>query len=66
MVKACRLSFLALAAFSSLSACHEASPAADPQGDRQAELRREQDCADPQWKAANLGLWYNLCPGEPH
>jgi hypothetical protein len=29
--------------------------------DRQTELRRQQDCADPDWKAANLGLWYNVC-----
>jgi hypothetical protein len=19
------------------------------------------DCADPHWKAANLGLWYSIC-----
>jgi len=33
--------------------------------DAQSELRREQDCANPQWKAANPGLYYNLCPNDP-
>lgn len=33
--------------------------------DAQSELRREQDCASAQWKAANPGLYYNLCPHDP-
>jgi hypothetical protein len=33
--------------------------------DTRTELRREQDCADPKWKAANLGLWYNVCHTSP-
>jgi hypothetical protein len=33
--------------------------------DAQSELRREQDCASAQWKAANPGLYYNLCPNNP-
>lgn len=33
--------------------------------DARTEFRRERDCADPQWKAANLGLWYNLCENNP-
>jgi len=33
--------------------------------DERTELRREQDCANPQWKAANAGLWYNVCPTNP-
>jgi len=37
------------------------SASVPPDNDARTELRREQDCADPQWKAANLGLWYNVC-----
>jgi hypothetical protein len=36
-------------------------PAASPGHDQRTELRRESDCDNPQWKAANLGLWYNVC-----
>ncbi|HUB96219.1 MAG TPA: hypothetical protein VL993_09895 [Stellaceae bacterium] len=35
--------------------------AASSDSDRQTEIRREQDCANTAWKAANLGLWYNVC-----
>jgi len=47
-----------------LSACSKKGPADDPQEDQRTELQREQDCGDPQWKAANLGLWYNICKGN--
>jgi hypothetical protein len=33
--------------------------------DARTELRRERDCANPKWKAANPGLYYNLCPNDP-
>lgn len=33
--------------------------------DAQSELQREQDCASAEWKAANPGLYYNLCPNNP-
>jgi uncharacterized protein YcfL len=36
-------------------------PADVPNHDQQTELRREKDCANPHWKSANLGLWYNVC-----
>lgn len=29
--------------------------------EQQDYLRRQQDCASPQWKAAHEGLWYNVC-----
>ena len=64
--KGLRLALLALAAVSGLSGCKKASVADDPQHDRRTEAQREQDCADPQWKAANLGLWYNICSGGQH
>lgn len=57
---------LALAALGGLSGCKKGSPADDPQHDFRTEAAREQDCADPQWKAANLGLWYNICSGDQH
>ena len=44
-----------------LSGCGKAMPGQDPEHDVRTEQRREADCADPQWKSANLGLWYNLC-----
>jgi hypothetical protein len=47
-----------------LAACGKTVPSEDPQHDAQTEAQREQDCADPQWKAANLGLWYNICVGD--
>lgn len=47
-----------------LSACGKTMPSENPQHDAQTEEQREKDCADPQWKAANLGLWYNICEGD--
>lgn len=49
-----------------LSACGKTSPLEDPQHDVRTDARREQDCANPQWKAANLGLWYNLCQSDTY
>ena len=57
------LALLALAVVSGLTGCKKGPVADDPQRDRQTEAQREHDCADPQWKAANLGLWYNMCSG---
>ena len=57
--------FLGLLALTALSGCKD-SVVDDPRHDRQTEAQREQDCADPQWKAANLGLWYNICSGQQH
>jgi hypothetical protein len=56
---------MALTALGGLSGCKD-SVADDPQHDVRTENRREQDCTDPQWKAANLGLWYNICSGGQH
>ena len=53
------LALLALAPL--LGGCGHDDVSADPQHDVRTEARREQDCANPSWKAANLGLWYNLC-----
>ncbi|MGH7091036.1 MAG: hypothetical protein ACREFQ_19220 [Stellaceae bacterium] len=59
--------FSALAIIAALAGCHGASPvlpSATPGHNAQTELRRERDCANPQWKAANLGLWYNVCRSD--
>jgi hypothetical protein len=56
------LGMLVLPMLVGLSGC-KSSPADDPRHDAQTEAAREHDCADPQWKAANLGLWYNICSG---
>ena len=64
--KMLRVGLLALTALGGLSGCKKPSIADDPQHDVRTEARREQDCADPQWKAANLGLWYNICSGGQH
>jgi hypothetical protein len=60
------LGLLMLTALGGLSGCSKDSVADNPQHDVRTEARREQDCADPKWKAANLGLWYNICSGEQH
>jgi hypothetical protein len=59
------LSALALLVLGGLDGCKN-SPADNPAHDAQTEAAREQDCANPDWKAANLGLWYNICSGEQH
>jgi hypothetical protein len=30
-------------------------------GDANGEQHLRQDCANPNWKEQNLGLWYSLC-----
>lgn len=57
------LGLLALTVLGGLSGCKN-SPADNPQHDARTDARRDQDCADPQWKEANLGLWYNICSGR--
>ena len=47
-----------------LGACSKKGPVDDPQEDQRTEAQREHDCGDPQWKADNLGLWYNICKGN--
>ncbi len=51
----------AAAAMAPLVACSSNIPVETPEHNRQTELRREQDCRDTAWKAAHLGLWYNVC-----
>ncbi len=67
-------SLIALMTAIGLTACSSDKPVADkaapdtpaaatdqiPGADQDSERRRV-DCFDLQWKAAHLGLWYNLC-----
>lgn len=56
--------FPVLAIVAALGGCHDPNPtlpSSVPGHNAQTELRRERDCANPHWKAANLGLWYNVC-----
>lgn len=57
-----RLALLAILALGpGLSAWVKPLPSQELGHDAQTEARREQDCSNPRWKTANLGLWYNLC-----
>jgi hypothetical protein len=55
--------FPALAFASLLCGCSRGAPlpSSQPGHNLQTELRRNQDCDNPKWKAANLGLWYSVC-----
>lgn len=59
------LAFLSLAPVLGGCSHDSAAPIGSVAADDRAEQRREQDCANPQWKAANPGLYYNLCPDNP-
>lgn len=40
--------------------CSDDKPVATaPQAASEATLKK--DCADPQWREQNLGLWYSVC-----
>ncbi len=61
--KTALLMLLSCVLLGGLSGCGKTPVTEDPRHDVQTEARRERDCANPQWKAANLGLWYNICSG---
>ncbi|HUC10580.1 MAG TPA: hypothetical protein VL985_09170 [Stellaceae bacterium] len=54
-----RLGALVLLALS-LCACSNSTPVA-PAGATESAAMVEKNCADPQWKDKNLGLWYSVC-----
>ena len=43
-----------------LGACSDSTPVAPASATESAETVRK-NCADPQWKDKNLGLWYSVC-----
>jgi len=54
-----RAVFVVLAAVLLASACSDDEPAKVGMTMSPDELKR--NCADPQWKEKNLGLWYSVC-----
>jgi hypothetical protein len=54
-----RLGVVALAAMV-LAACSSSTPVAPPGATESAAVLAK-NCADPQWKDKNLGLWYSVC-----
>ena len=59
-----RLGVLALLAMF-LAACSDATPVA-PASATESAAMVEKNCADPQWKDKNLGLWYSVCRQPMH
>jgi len=43
-----------------LANCSDSTPVAPPSATESAAMV-EKNCADPQWKDKNLGLWYSVC-----
>jgi hypothetical protein len=43
-----------------LAACSNSDAPAPPDATESAAMV-EKNCADPQWKDKNLGLWYSVC-----
>jgi hypothetical protein len=54
-----RAAFLVVAAVVLASGCSDDKPASTSSTISPEALKRE--CADPQWKEKNLGLWYSVC-----
>jgi len=55
----CRV--LCLGAAFLVSGCGGSHGFQPTKGDLNSEENLKHDCADPQWKEQNLGLWYSLC-----
>ena len=54
-----RAALLMLAVLATAGGCSDDKPATSGSTISPEELKRE--CADPQWKEKNLGLWYSVC-----
>lgn len=51
-----------LAATAILAAgCSDDKPAITPQSEASSDAILSRDCASPEWKKENLGLWYSVC-----
>lgn len=48
-----------------LTACSDSTPVA-PANATELAAMVEKNCADPQWKDKNLGLWYSVCRQPMH
>jgi hypothetical protein len=52
----------ALAATAILAAgCSNDKPAITAQSEASSDAILQRDCASPEWKKENLGLWYSVC-----
>lgn len=41
--------------------CSDDKPVITPQNQASSDAILQRDCASPQWKTENLGLWYSVC-----
>lgn len=53
------LTVLAVSAL--LGGCSNDKPAITPQNQATSDAILQRDCASPEWKKENLGLWYSVC-----
>ncbi len=44
-----------------LGACSSSTAPVPPSDPQASAALLKKDCADPQWKEENLGLWYSVC-----
>ena len=56
-----KLSLIALCLLAGLAACSSSGGGPTAEERKQEDTRQQHDCADTQWKAAHLGLWYSVC-----
>ena len=54
-----RAGLLMLAVLAMVGGCSDDKPATTGSTISPEQLKRE--CADPQWKEKNLGMWYSVC-----
>jgi hypothetical protein len=52
---------VALSACSSSDSKPTASDSKTTVDPAEEAARQQKDCADPEWKAAHLGVWYSVC-----
>jgi predicted small lipoprotein YifL len=60
-VKSVLAAVLAAAMVAMLAGCGSDTPKPPPQSAEASAAIVKKDCADPNWKAQNLGLWYSIC-----
>jgi hypothetical protein len=44
-----------------LAACSNGPSGIDSTKDQAEAALQQKNCSDPKWKAAHLGIWYNVC-----
>jgi hypothetical protein len=50
-----------LALLVAVAACSSSTTPVPPSDPQASAALLKKDCADPQWKEDNLGLWYSVC-----